>query len=239
MVLCYGSNYEVGNVIYKLSIVVPVLNQYNFTKSCLDDLFHLPPDHQIIIVDNGSTDQTRSLDQIRKDNFVYIRNETNLGFADGCGTGYNAATGNSIMFLNNDIRVQSNHSDWTVPILEACQDRCLAGPTIGNMSDTLEFISETDHVVTKNHYISGWNISANASVWKDLIMPGSLGPFTNEFGKAYHEDTDLSFRARDLGIGLKIVPVPVVHFGRVTSRSVGLSDLYLSSKAKFRAKWLR
>ena len=43
-----------------LSIVIPVFNKFNFTKACLSDLSKLSSDHEIIIVDNGSTDETQA-----------------------------------------------------------------------------------------------------------------------------------------------------------------------------------
>jgi glycosyltransferase involved in cell wall biosynthesis len=41
-----------------LSIVVVVFNKWNFTKSCLKDLVQLPADHEIIVIDNASSDET-------------------------------------------------------------------------------------------------------------------------------------------------------------------------------------
>ena len=59
---------------FRLSICIPVYNKYAFTKSCLDDLYKLPEDHEIIIIDNGSTDDTGSL--LKNNNRIkYIRND--------------------------------------------------------------------------------------------------------------------------------------------------------------------
>ena len=43
-----------------LSICTPVFNKFEFTKSYLNDLSKLSNEHEIIIVDNASTDQTES-----------------------------------------------------------------------------------------------------------------------------------------------------------------------------------
>ena len=97
----------------KLSIVIPVFNNWNFTKSALRDLSKLPDDHEIIVVDNGSSDDTCKLDnpvdlELHKI-FVYIRNEENLGFAKACNIGFAKSSGEHVCFLNNDIRVKDKY----------------------------------------------------------------------------------------------------------------------------------
>lgn len=70
-----GSGSLTTHMAYKLSIIMPVFNKINFTKSALNDLFLLPEDHQIIVVDNGSTDDTaKYLRQIDRPHFGFIRN---------------------------------------------------------------------------------------------------------------------------------------------------------------------
>src|SRR5271154_752929 len=95
-----------------LSIVIPVFNKYAFTKACLEDLSKLPDDHEIIVVDNGSTDDTQSVVQSHA-RIKYINNYSNLGFAGACNIGFREATGDNVLFLNNDIRVRADHEIWT------------------------------------------------------------------------------------------------------------------------------
>ena len=64
---------------YKLSIVIPVFGKFNFTRACLSDLFKLPFNHEIIVVDNGSTDETQAeLSKIDRVNFKYERLDKTL-----------------------------------------------------------------------------------------------------------------------------------------------------------------
>lgn len=221
---------------YKLSIVIPVYGKFNFTSACLNDLFRLPTDHEIIIVDNASTDNTINLANITRPNFVYVRNNENEGFARACNRGFKIAQGRAVMFLNNDIRVQSNYETWTEAILAQLKENCLVGPTVGVLNERFDFVKESDSFEGNYCYMSGWNLTGLKESFEKLVLPGDDGPFSTEFF-CYFEDTDMSFRAKELGFGFKIQPVPVVHFGRVTSTSVGLSHLYLPAKKIFTDKW--
>ena len=70
-----------------LSICTPVFNKFEFTKSYLNDLSKLSNEHEIIIVDNASTDQTESYLKDSKE-IIYIRNNENKGFAKASNQAY-------------------------------------------------------------------------------------------------------------------------------------------------------
>jgi len=226
-----------------LSIVIPVWNKFNFTRACLGDLIQLPDDHEIIIVDNASTDETEQVLSNAKQ-VIYKRNNENLGFAKACNIGYSLATSPNVLFLNNDIRVQSNFTDWTKPLIEACP-RGLVGPTMGQLDKNLNFVQEANHKLTGNSYMGGWCLAASREIWSKLHMPREVTQtgmpaaqiFSEEFGIAYFEDTDLSFRARKLGIKMEVVPVPVVHFGKQTSKQLNVHKLYSQARQIFVKKW--
>jgi len=235
----------------KLSIVIPVHNNFNFTKACINDLRRLPKDHEIIIVDNGSskpdkkrkmiTDRTApyvSMLAKEMENLVYIRNDENLGFAKASNQGYAASQGEFVMFLNNDIRVKSDHETWTQPIMAAAEDGSLVGPTGGLLDENLKFLREEDKLIdSKYFYMCAWNLTAKKETWEKLKVDDCVGPFIEDWG-SYFEDTDLSFRAKELNISFKILPAPVLHFGRMTGKQLGLQQLYAEAHTKFVNKWV-
>ena len=53
----------------------------------------------------------------------------------------------------------------------------------------------------------------------------------------FFEDTDISFRARELKIPFKVVSIPVVHFGKVSGKQLNIPKLYQTSKGLFIEKW--
>lgn len=246
----------------KLSIVIPAYNNWNFTKTCLKDLAMLPDDHEVILIDNGSTDTTQKssslwtspltmVDQIHSDhpgspgvdrpkNLLVVQNKENKGFAKACNQGFTLAAGDYVLFLNNDIRVRSNFEDWTEVLIQKAEEtKGLVGPNGGILDEKLNFIKETSEKVDGNFYMSGWCLCAKHEVFKSLVLEENQfkGPFTEEFGIAYFEDTDLGFRAEEMGIPMEIVRVPVFHFGKMTSRKANITELFLGAKLKFVNKW--
>lgn len=222
-----------------LAVVIPVWNNWSYTKKAIQDLSNLPEDHIVIIVDNGSTDETISL--VGNDNLIIHRNGENLGFAKACNIGFSIAKSlgfENVMFLNNDIKVLHSHASWTQPLLTAARKGSIVGPTVGCLDSNLGFVCESSKWPSRGYgYLSGWNITASVTVWNQLILDGHDGPFSTEFGIAYFEDTDMGLRAREQKIPCEVVPVPVNHFGKATSKKLGLSGLYQHAMPIFINKW--
>lgn len=222
----------------KLSIVIPIFNKWNFTKSCLKDLGQLPEDHEIIIIDNASTDETnKEIEKFitelnAKCSIHYIKNTENTFHSKACNQGAKLATGDYILFLNNDIRVRSNHATWTQQIIEACDStNGLVGPTMGLLDKNLNFVKEASEQLTGNSYLGGWCIAARKDVWEKV-------GFWNEDFPFYFNDTDLSFRARQKKIPITVVKLAdVTHFGKVSAQQINIPKLYQEGRAVFLKKW--
>src|SRR5579859_4948321 len=92
------------------SIVIPVFNNCFYTRLCLASLRsnrEAEPPFEIIVVDNGSTDDTAVvLKQFEADISETIRNPKNLGFAVASNQGAALARGKYLVFLNYDVLVE-------------------------------------------------------------------------------------------------------------------------------------
>src|SRR5271154_1035712 len=86
-----------------IDVVIVAYNRYELTDSCLEHLRAQTLEHRVILVDNGSTDDTRA--RIAADwpqvHLEYF--EENHGFAEACNRGVAAGTGEIVVLLNNDV----------------------------------------------------------------------------------------------------------------------------------------
>ena len=92
----------------------------------------LPPglSHEIILVDDGSTDGTRKwLKSLRGQPFSIQLNESNLGYAAANNRGVARAQGNLIVLLNNDLVLTRG---WLEPMLQLHRLKLSVG-VVGNV----------------------------------------------------------------------------------------------------------
>lgn len=224
-----------------ISIIIPTFNKKYFTINCLKDLSKLNNIyHQIILIDNGSTDGT--VDDIKKlnlYNLTIIQNTSNDGFGKACNKAYQNSVGEIVLFLNNDIRVQNKFEDWTDILLNHMEENILIGPTGGYVdpNNNFSFLYETTDSNKKINYMSGWCLAATRKTFDKLTLKTEIGPFDSNNFFCFYEDTDLSFRATENGINFKLIDLPLVHFGHVTSNSIGTNKYYTESRNKFIEKW--
>jgi len=87
----------------EITVVIPHCNGVEILRECLTSLFHLTQlELRVILVDNASTDNSRSMVAREFPAVQIISLERNLGFAGGCNAAIRVATTPYILILNND-----------------------------------------------------------------------------------------------------------------------------------------
>jgi GT2 family glycosyltransferase len=87
------------------SIVIPVHNRAALTKQCLEAVFATAPEAaelEVVVVDDGSADSTSAVLDTFSGRIEVIRHDEPAGFATACNDGAAAASGEWLVFLNND-----------------------------------------------------------------------------------------------------------------------------------------
>ena len=116
----------------KISFIAPLYNCLPLTQAMLASLkATLPADleHEVIFVDDGSTDGTHDWLKNQGPPCRSFLNEKNLGFAGACNRGAKMARGEFLFFLNNDLVLLPG---WLEPMLEVFERHADAG-LVGNV----------------------------------------------------------------------------------------------------------
>lgn len=98
----------------KLTVVVPVLNEERLIANALSRLQQQLPDAQVIVVDGGSTDDTRAL--AHQSNGVMVL-QGPRGRAQQMNLGAAYATGDVLLFLHADTQLPDNAREAIATVL--------------------------------------------------------------------------------------------------------------------------
>lgn len=208
------------------SIVIPVHNKISLTQECLDRIRRTCSNMnvEIIIVDNGSTDETVST---FSSNLLYIRLEQNCGIPKALNLGAKKASGSFITFMHNDFMVLKD--GWlrdTVCKLKLVPRAGLAG------------FGASRHVVTsgplKNrtvYCIDGMNMTLPKPIFDEL------GGFDENFDFIGYYDIDLSYKIALHDYRPLVCWSPCKHINHGTSGDSNWTEMVERSRKIFFKKW--
>jgi GT2 family glycosyltransferase/glycosyltransferase involved in cell wall biosynthesis len=241
----------------KVSIVVLTYDQCSFTKVCLEstERFTHYGNMEIVVVNNGSTDDTAEFLASWSSTRPWVRvvtNESNRGFAAGNNCGARAATGEYLIFLNNDTFVTDG---WVGDLLAHFRRHPklgLLGPVTnrsGNESVIpIEYANMEEMVVRARSYTGrhrGELTHPHVLHWFCVMVPRvvwqQVGELDEAFGIGLFEDDDYTYRVRALGYDVACAEDVFIHHH--LSASVGelsaaaYDELFAKNRRYFESKW--
>lgn len=219
-----------------LSIILLVWDQLHHTERCVESISsHTDCEYQLIIVDNGSSDDC--LEYVRQVADVVIENDRNCGFAAGMNQGLPLAQEQYVAFVNNDTIVPAN---WASQLLESfCDPRIgMVVPAVTNAGNPLTVRRAAGGEM---RVLSPFDAAPSGVV---VVMPTELcrelGGWSEEFGLAGAEDADLVYSIWVNGLDVAFdARVLVEHVGKATA-AVKLDDwreTWRKSGRLFLDKW--
>ncbi len=239
------------------SILVPCCNQLAFTQLCLQALFrHTRPAWELIVVDNGSTDDTPAylagIQHAAPVPVTSVRNTRNLGFPAAINQGLQIAAGEYLVLLNNDAVVTDGWLDQLVALAVADATIGLAGPMSNYVapSQLVEALPYRDLDGMRafarrwrDEQRGCWFTAAKLSGFCVLIKRAvyeAIGGLDERFGLGFFDDDDLAVRARQAGFEPAVAQdLFVHHFGSRTFAGHGIdAEALLEENARrFAEKW--
>jgi N-acetylglucosaminyl-diphospho-decaprenol L-rhamnosyltransferase len=237
-----------------LSIVIVNWNASKLLIQCLESIYHSEPHSslEIIVVDNGSTDDSVSILSANFSNVHIISNDRNLGFAKANNQGIALAKGRYILLLNSDTIVLPGVFDEMVRVADRNPQTGVIGPKLLNMDGTLQkswssFPSFLSELIGKNFRMRYPVVAAANTYDVDWIMGACMlvrAATIQDVGKMdedyffYSEETDWCFRIKKKNWKVwYLASVEMFHLGGGSTKRgsiVQLVSLYQSKLLYFK-----
>ncbi len=218
----------------EVSVVIAAYGQFDLTIQTLLSLSGSSDvSFEVILIDNGSTDEVRRI-EAHVEGLTVLRNAENVGFLFATNQGIAAARGSFVLMLNNDVTVAPN-------ALRMAYDRLASDPAIGAVGGkivrTHGLLQEAGSLVFRDGSAIGYGRDGDPGApeynfLRDvdycsgvfLMVPRALlrelGGLDPVFAPAYYEETDLCARIWQSGRRVVYDPaVTLVHLEYGSSRN--------------------
>ncbi len=218
---------------YRISIIIVTWNALHHLKNFLPAAAGSDyPDFEIVIADNASEDDTERWVRQTYPQIRYVRLDKNYGYCGGNNRAAARATGDILLFLNNDVEVTAR---WLHPVNRIFQEKpeaAVVQPKIrsyrnkasfeyagaaggfidrfgypfcrGRLFDTLEEDKGQYDDISPIFWASGAAMAIRRSLFED-----SCG-FDEDF-EFHMEEIDLCWRLQNRGYAIYYVPDSVVY----------------------------
>jgi len=220
---------EKKETLMKFSIVIPNWNGQKLLEKNLPAVLAAGAD-EIIIVDNGSTDNSlQSIDSLKSPKIKVIKNQVNLGFARAANQGVEAAKNEIAVLLNNDVVPEK---DFLKPLVDDFHDDKLFAVSLNEPQWSWAkgkwvrgFVEHEPGSKSKTNHISFWANGGSGAFRKNIWE--KLGGFDEIYKPFYWEDIDLSYRAWKRGYKIIWEPKAVVCHQHESTIGTHFSKKYI------------
>ena len=215
-------------------------NRADLTARCIESVIHHNPATRIVVVDNGSSDESVSLLSQLFPAVKIIENGKNLGFGAGNNPGMKYALEHGadyVWLLNNDVTVQSNSLEAMLVKFDEDPETGIVGSAIYEMESPNQLLALGGGIITPGRsyavhcsdssrlpdisYITGSSMLIKAEVLKET------GLFDEKIFM-YWEDADLCFRVRAAGYKIAVASESkILHANGASSKDSALKSYYI------------
>jgi GT2 family glycosyltransferase len=228
------------------TIVIPVYNQARLTERCLQALGQ--GDFEVIIVDDASSDETPELLARLGKRVRTVQHSVNQGFATSCNHGAAVASGEFLVFLNNDTVPRPGWLDALVNYADRHPEASVIGSKLVYPDNTIQHAGV---VICQDgyprHIYTGFpaehpavnksrpfQIVTGASMLVRRSAFGQVGGFDSSYRNGF-EDVDFCLRLREAGHDIHYCAESTVE--HLESVSPGRFKSAGANVARYRERW--
>lgn len=196
-----------------VSVIMVLHNKLDLTLAVLAELQdHMPERLELILVDSGSTDGTMQIGQYLR-GVRLIRFDENVNFVQACNAALAEAQGETVLYLNNDIRLGPRAVERAFRRLGSARDIGAVGGMVIRSHGLLQeagciiwrdgftdgYLRDASPLVPEAGFVRDVDFCSGVFLMVRRNLARSLGGFDPVFSPAYFEETDLCVRMRQAG----------------------------------------
>ncbi len=227
----------------KVSAIIPSWNRADLLKAILPSLREQThPPYEVIVVDNGSTDDTVQVAQGFGARVIAL--DSNCGFAHAINEGIRNATGDWLLLANNDVVFRPF---WIETLLRSVDEegvtfatgKLLQSSDVKRIDGTWDLVSRGAYAWRSGHGRTDgslwsqrkrmWLAPMTAALYHRTVFE-RVGFLDARF-EAYYEDVDFGIRCAIAGIeGIYEPSASAVHMGKSTLGKNAKRVMYLTAR---------
>ena len=241
----------------EVSIIIPAHDNFAWTYLTLCSLLLAPNEtgYEVVIVDDGSTDDTTTIEELVSGVQV-VRNMKPQGFLRACNLGAEMSSAPYLVFLNNDVEVTSG---WLDALLETVREDDSIGLAGAKLLYPDGRLQEAGGILWRNG--NPWNYGRGCNPWEPrfcyareadyvsgaaMLTPRAVwqevGGFSRYLEPMYFEDTDYACKVRESGRRIRFVPASIVYHAEGTTSGVDITSgpkrYQEINRPKFKRRWI-
>lgn len=244
---------ETKNMSVTASVIIPVYNGKKFVKNCINNLMNQTyKDMEILIVDDGSTDETLTLCEGAKQKYslsnLHIVSQNNSGVSAARNKGIDKAKGKYLFFFDVD--------DFEEPeLIQACikqmennkLDILITGyyfdipygqkNDIESIKNIYKDVLYEDKESLHRDFINLWDNSMMYNIWNKVFRKDIVDKYNVRFpeGKAFNEDRDFVREYLRYCERVQVIKKGYYHYIRRLSTATGVyrANLYEIRKEEY------
>jgi glycosyltransferase involved in cell wall biosynthesis len=225
-----------------VSVIIPVYNKCKYVKETVNSVLEQDfESFEIIVVDDGSTDDSLKVVKSIKDQRLHIFSQSNAGVECARNFGFSKSVGPFVVFLDADDLMSGNRLRKQIDLFNATKDLVLAG-TWASVIDHCGNIIGSIRPPTSNAALQIAHLFRNQFVNSSVMIKRSALEndvvFNETRGKRFAEDFDLWLRITKNG-QVANIPEKLTAYRRLNaSRSQSVGSSFLESARDISAEWL-